>query len=364
LPDILAASGDARQWATVATWHGTMMGMDIVSIPVTNGKAGPNASRQFNPISGQDSELNYVVHHRLTPRDGVFYRLKRIPGTNGVELIEWPSLQNGYRLVVRARTTGQFPSHHAFDLQVGVTGGDLSSIAGDAVLDAGASGPKTLPPIVLTLITTPEGASIHINDKLQQKVRTPCRFPLTPGDYSIKLTLPGFETVVMTNQSFTSNRTLRFTLQPDSRIQRKTVTVLANAPSWSPSGITVERGDTLVIRAEGQWACAPGREPCDASGYPNNEAFYRYYMDSASYPRLTSSAGYGALVMRIGETGRIVPLGKDFAVSRELRFGAAESGPVFFDINEKNEARFRADNNGTLILHISVFPSQPGIAPR
>jgi hypothetical protein len=360
LPAIFAASGEADQWATVATWHGTMMGMDVVSIPVAEAQIGTNVTRQLNPISGRESILTYVTTSRLIPADNMLFRLKRVRGNREVELMEWPTRGNGFQLVVRTRNTGLIPSHHAFDLQVSIPGGDLSKALTGATIETTrittSAAPLATNPVTLTLITVPEGAAVYLDNTLQPKVNTSCRLPIPQGDHTLTFILPGYAPLLVTNQSFTADRTLRLNFLPDPRIQRKTMSILANSPSWTDSDVSVNKGDTLILRAEGQWACGPGRELCNASGYPNSAAFYRYYMDSAAFPRHTSSAGYGALVMRIGNTGRAIPVGKDFLSATELRFAATESGPVSFDINESDEAKYRTDNSGTLILHLTVIP--------
>ncbi len=365
LPAIFAASGEADQWITVATWHGSMMGMDVVSIPLAEARIGTNTTSQPNPISGRDSVLTYVATYRLTLQDNMLFRLKRVRGNRDVELMEWPTRGNGFQLVFRTRSTGLIPCHHAFELQVSIPGGDLSKALTGAPIETprGATRitPPALPPVTLTLITTPEGAAVYLDNTLQPKVRTSCRLPIPQGDHALTLILPGYAPLILTNQSFTADRTLRLSFQPDPRIQRKTMSILANSPSWTDSTLSINKGDTFILRAEGQWACGLGRELCTASGYPNSAAFYRYYMDSAAFPRHTSSAGYGALVMRIGKTGRAIPVGKDFLSATELRFAATESGPVFFDINEADEAKYRTDNSGSLILSITIIP--PPIVP-
>lgn len=367
LPAIMASSGEADQWASVATWKGAMMGMDIITIPVAEAQVGTNITRQFNPISGQDSVLTYTVRHRLTMQDGMLFRLKQVEGVRGVELMEWPTRGNGFQLVVRARSGGQFPCHHAFELQVSVPGGDFSKALTGAVIEPprGMSKPSAaVPPVVLTLITVPEGASVYVDDVLQNQLKTPCRLPVARGEHSLNLVLHGYATITVTNHPFTADRTIRWSFLPDPRIQKKSLTLSANAPSWTSTEIAAEKGDTLVVRAEGQWSCAPGREMCDAAGYPNNAAFYRYYMDSAAYPRQTSSAGYGALVMRIGKSGRILPIGKELRNLPEQRIAAPEAGVLFFDINEADEAKYRADNSGAMVITVTIIPAQPLLPSR
>ena len=51
-------------------------------------------------------------------------------------------------------------------------------------------------PIKITIQSDPSGASISINDQQdQQCLFTPCQFQIAPGEYSIKLTLDGYEPI-------------------------------------------------------------------------------------------------------------------------------------------------------------------------
>lgn len=349
LPAILASSGDADTWYPIASWRGSMMGMDIVTIPLSGATQGTNRTTQFNPMSGQSSELTWVVHHSITPSPAMQYRLKRAEKRDGVDLLEWPSAANGFKLTIRAPATERYPSLHGFDLEValpGSPGAPFGNIRPSQTSD------KPAKPHVIALITSPEGAIVYLNGSIYPRVRTPCRLPVPPDTRSLALALPGYAPFIMTNTTFSNGQTIRWNFAPDPRIQRATFPASANATSWHDTGITINAGDSVGISANGQWTCGAGKEPCDASGYPNNQSFYRYYMDSTSAPRLTASANYGALVMRIGEKGRIQPV-------PSMRFSAVDSGKLFLSINEAQTDNLRSDNTGTLMVSAVVIPAQP-----
>lgn len=349
LPVILASSGDADTWYPMASWRGAMMGMDIVTIPLSGMPQGTNRTTQFNPMSGQNSELTWILRHSITPTPAMRYRLKRAEKRDGVDLLEWPSTANGYKLTIRAPATERYPSLHGFDLEVAVPGASGDPFGN---IRPSASQDKPAKPAIITIITSPEGASIYLNGTIYPKARTPCRLPLPADTRSLALALPGYAPLVLTNTTFTNGQTVRWNFAPDPRIQRATFPLSADTASWHDTGISVNTGDYVSITAKGQWTCGSGKEACDASGYPNNQSFYRYYMDPASGPRLTASANYGALVMRIGQKGRIqaVP---------SIRFSAAEPGSLFLSVNEAETTGARSDNSGSLMISVVVVPAQP-----
>lgn len=344
---VLASSGEAEQWTHIASWRAAMMGMDIVSIPLAEAQQGTNATSQFNPMSGQNSEIVFIVNQCVTPADGMLYRLKRVPAYDGVDLLEWPSRANNHRLVIRVPARERYPSQHGFDLEATMPGATLAP-SGAVLVARSVAKPPT--PALVTIATLPEGAAVHING-VMQNVRTPCRVSLPLDTRSIVLSLPGYLPVVMTNQTFSNGQNIRRAFLPDPRIRKVSLAVPANAKAWTDTDMTVCPGDHLVIQAEGSWSCGPGKEMCDAQGYPNNQAFYRYYMNSDAHPRHTSSANYGALLLRIGENGRPMTAGTS------TRLAATESGTLSFDINEGAAGALRADNTGAVIVNITLIPA-------
>jgi hypothetical protein len=183
--------------------------------------------------------------------------------------------------------------------------------------------------------------------------RTPCRIPVQRGSHTLGLTLPGYLPAELTNQVFASDRTINWAFQPDPRTIRKSFAVSATADRWVSEGVRVAKGDVISVEADGNWSCGPGKELCDAEGYPNSSAFVAYYKDPDTYRRQMPDARYGALLMRVGVDGPPMLVGK------ALRVAAPAAGLLYFDINEGTGNRFRQDNAGTVVLRLLVAPPGP-----
>jgi hypothetical protein len=354
---IMGSSGAAEQWVTVGQWSGTLSGEDVVNIPLMDMKPGTNTRDYFSPISGRNSRWIYVAGLSLKPATGLVFRLKRVVDRDGVEAVEWPSERNGYAMDVRTPPHGSAGRLPAFELQVGLTGGDVGAMfAGTVVEPTDSSKPRPL--VSLTLQTVPPGAAVWLDGAPMREVWTPCRVRVPVGAHAFRLTLPGYLPLTVSNQNFTADKVLKWSFQPDSRVSRKTLTVSAGASGWVEGGVRVAKGDTLVIEVEGSWSCASGKESVDAGGYPNNDKYFRYYMGNASPVRQFSGANYGALLMKIGEKNRPI------AVGRSLRLSVSDSGPLFFDINETISGKLRQDNAGALVLRLTLMPGDATGSPK
>jgi hypothetical protein len=333
-----------------------MAGLDVITIAVMEMQKGTNTRDHFNPISGENSKWEYVAAQVLAPASGMVFRLQRVPDRLGVEPVEWPLARNDHSLTIRvpASNVSTLP---AFDLQVALPGRDLGAVFAGAAVETTVS-EKPLPPVTLSIQTVPPGAAVWVDNELLRESRTPCRVRIPGGRHALRLVLPGYVSVSVTNENFVADKTIKWAFQPDRRVVRKSLTVSAGADGWTTDGTRVGKGDAIAVEAEGNWSCGPDKEVCDALGYPNNDKFFRYYMDTTAHPRQFVGANYGALLMRIGETSR--PL----AVGRSLRVTAPEGGTLFFDINEGPGRKFRQDNASALILRLQVMPADTDAPPR
>jgi len=124
--------------------------------------------------------------------------------------------------------------------------------------------------------------------------------------------------------------------------------VPASGPAWLRTGIQVSKGTHVQATIVGTWSCGPGGEFVDATGYPNNDRFFRYYMDPRLNPRITLEANYGSLIARSLPDGRVHSLGA------QTSFAVDKTGELALDINEDHSAR--RDNKGTLEVRILVTP--------
>ena len=353
-PDIIAASGEGQEWITAGRWIGAMRGMDVISIPVMQAAGTTNRTEQFNSMSGRNSELEYASVLSLPPKPELVYRLKNVKGHIPVGVLEWPSAHNGHQLMIRTTPSERFPSMHGFELQVSVATGDVRRIlsAGQPSNAASDNTPRAL----LSLVTTPSGASIVVDGKPLTVAVTPCKLKLTLGSHSIRFSLPGYQDILAANLDVRSNQTFQGTFKADPRFARKTVSVPANAAKWTSSGISVSRGDTLVVYAEGTWSCTAEHEAIGPAGYPKDQKYMRYYGDPMQYIRQSTEIDYGALLMRIGDSAPYYAVGSQFKIS------ITAPGSIWFDVNEIQNARFRKDNNGALTVTVIVMP--PGTAPK
>jgi hypothetical protein len=112
-----------------------------------------------------------------------------------------------------------------------------------------------------------------------------------------------------------------------------TVTVPATQ-RWTPTGISVRRGETLTITAEGEIRISPDANDRATPDGIVNQRFDR----SAPLPRTLA----GALIGRIGN-------GQPFGIGKNMQVPAPGAGALFLGINEANVA----DNDGSFQVTIS-----------
>ena len=349
LPAILASSGEAAKWVTVAHWQGVVRGMDVITIPLTQMQVGTNASEKANPIAGVDSHFEYQALFNFPKKSAVPVRLKRVSGKEGAEVLEWPSAGNDFTLSLRL-VAPKYPSTHGFDLQVGVAeGGSVALFAGAAM--EGAEGKiEDAPPVFLAISTLPAGAAVMVDGALVKDSVSPCRVSLTNGTHTIELMLPGYLPMSLSNESVTANRTVKWKFLPDPRVISKSCSLSADVNQWYPSGIIVQPNSLIAIKADGEWSCGAQGERCSAAGYPASVPTYKHYEDPAL--RQVAHANYGALLARIAKDGPVIVVGQG------TRIKAEGKGMLYFDINEVPGKAARSDNAGELTLRISIIPPE------
>lgn len=353
-PDIIAASGEGQEWITAGRWIGAMRGMDVISVPVMQAAGTTNRTEQFNSMSGKNSQLEYASVLSLSPNPGLVYRLKNVKGHIPVGVLEWPSAHNGHQLMVRTTPSERFPSMHGFELQVSVATGDVRRVLSAGQPSAASS--DNTPRALLSLVTTPSGASIAVDGKPVTVAVTPCKLKLALGAHAVRCSLPGYLDILAANLDVQSNQTFQGTFKADPRFARRAVSVPANAAKWVNAGISVSKGDTLVVYAEGTWSCTADHEAIGPEGYPKDQKYMRYYGDPMQYIPQAADINFGALLMRLGDSAPF------YAVGSQFRLLITSSGGVSFDINEIQNQKLRKDNTGTLTVTAVVMP--PGTAPK
>jgi hypothetical protein len=125
------------------------------------------------------------------------------------------------------------------------------------------------------------------------------------------------------------------------------LTVMANAPTWTNSGFRVERGQSYGIRAEGRWRVYP---PCPETG-PDGANLYSPTCWNVLITKHIRDVSHGALIARIGEGG------KPFAVGDSLDFEAQADGVLYFSINDN----IPFDNTGS--VRVTIGPGLGGATP-
>jgi hypothetical protein len=156
--------------------------------------------------------------------------------------------------------------------------------------------------------------------------------------------------MTLSNEMFSTNRTLKWKFVPDPRIMIKTSTLSADVNQWYPSGILIQNDVVIAVRADGEWSCGAKGERCSPDGYPTSVPTYRHYSDPAL--RQVADAPYGALLAKIGKDG--IPM----VIGRAARFKAAGKGMLYFDVNEVTGKTARSDNTGEVTLHLSIIPPE------
>lgn len=349
-PRDLGRSREAVRWFPLARVFFEVTGIEVMTFPLLGRDEAEVLTNVHVFATGRSYDLRYEPIRVLEPLPEALpaFRAESLRGERPVDVLQWPSPDNDWEMTVRARPGPQAPSRHGIEIWVGGPGSEKLEVVGG--VDPERAAPDSDAPVVRVAIRTqPEGALVYVDRRLirpeLEPARTPCIVHMQQGPRDIVLRLRGYEDAVINAFEAREGRTLNWTFRKDPYFLERTVQVSARTP-WRPAGVTVQAGDRLSITASGTWSCGPGRERVDAEGYPNNEQFYRYYFDPVAHPRQTNRANYGALIMRIGDRGEMLPVGTRLTLTAET------SGELYLDINESDDGRARRDNTGALTVQI------------
>ncbi|MBN1865638.1 MAG: hypothetical protein JW808_12140 [Victivallales bacterium] len=133
---VIAEKGTGEKWVDIVEWTAEMVGMDVVNIPVLN-RTEDSVDTQYSAFADADSKLFYKAINPMQPAANYSFRLTRIPGFKGVDVIEWPSARNKWYLIVRTKditADEKFPLKHGFIFQ--------ASLQKDAQKDAQKKGSR------------------------------------------------------------------------------------------------------------------------------------------------------------------------------------------------------------------------------
>jgi hypothetical protein len=327
--------------------------MEMVEFPVMDRKE-PASIEGFNPIVGKEFTTRFIPVRVLSPGENYVFRAKRVPDVLPADVLEWPSARNDWKMSLRVRPGYETPSKHALELQVSFEGADMLPVVGGAEAGAGSAADPNAPKVRVGIKTSPPGATVYIDGILHRSGNkaelTPCVVRTTAGTHTLKIRKYGYIDIDIRDFEATDERVVSVVMREDTSLVDKTIPVSART-SWQNSGVKVNEGDLVLVTATGTWACGSKREEVGPRGYPNDKRFFEYYLNPALSPRQLAGYNYGALLMRIGEDGKIQHVGE------QLRVRADAAGALYFDINEADDGRARRDNTGAVNVRIRTAPS-------
>lgn len=354
-PAVMAANGDATEWTTVAYWTADISALDLFK----------------TPIMDQDKDVKVTATHmmndapyttrlqplrKLHPPADCQFRVLTMRDRLPVEVETWPSARNQWQFTFRARPKEGARSLHGAEIQAGYVGAALLPLlsgkeeAANATLATNAA---PAPPVSVTIKSEPPEAEVFVDGRRQRlektPARTPCTVQLEGGKHTLVLRKLGYIPAVFKDQTITNRQVIAVALRKDPAVAQRALGVPATR-AWTVTGVKLAAGESLTITAEGTWSCGSRHEEVDGDGYPNDQRFFRYYMDAADGPRQTTDGNYGALIMRIGRDGPIHVVGKS------LQMTVKEAGELLLDINESPASAARRDNAGALKVMISKGP--------
>lgn len=197
---VIAESGASPSWTPVGTLTATIRSMEVLEIPLAEMRLGSNSISQFSAMSGSTLEILFCATQTNFTSPTTLYRLLRIPKYNEVSIMDWPSSANGYHLNLRTPSPERVPFLVGFELQV------------SALAPKPAAPPKRL--ITLAIRSTPPGATVHIDGISQPNTVTPCNLKIPVGVHDFRLSLEGYQELVVTNYNFTVYREISWPFKP------------------------------------------------------------------------------------------------------------------------------------------------------
>jgi hypothetical protein len=135
-----------------------------------------------------------------------------------------------------------------------------------------------------------------------------------------------------------------------AEVMLPTLSVAAATPSMA-SNVLVKKSSRVTLEATGTWKCGSTVEECGPQGYPQTTKYSRYYSIPGAELRPLTKANYAALLVRIGQDGPPMVVGK------KVSFVADRDGPLCFDINETLVVGSRKDNEGSMEVTVSIDPN-------
>ena len=369
---VLQSQGETANWTQLMKVEITVHdAVEIVSVPLT----GLTAPKSFdgtggggNPWQAQATPYQELAPGNATPA----FRIQSLPPFKPLDVAVWPNARNNWTIDLRAKAV-KIPSRHAVVIETDaavckpLAGGKPDPTAPTTPAGGPAAGPAASPStspadpahgsptsmIKVRFESQPVGATVLINNQPLAEhgspLLTPFDYAMTPNAVDLIFRKHGFKDAVLRQSLPLANKPFHVTLVEAPMPVDVTVPIPANATTdWTPTGVHVRKGSQVRIAASGSWSCASGGEMVDADGYPNNDTYFKYYIDPLQNPRISSRANYGQLLARVLPDGEITSIGKQGS------FVASADGDLVLAINEQVNAR--KDNRGTVKAHIMMDP--------
>ena len=348
-PKPIGESAPATSWAPLVGIAVQVGDIEIVRIPV----AGVRSRRTLTLPGGNGS-----ISAAITPTDNVLaasssgmppaFRALPVTGFPPPEILEWPSSDNNWTLLLRCRPDEGPDTPVAVKLEIAANAPGLRSLSGGDVASAKADR------IPLRVDSRPSGAVILLDGATLpgpdgSPLRTPADVPMPPDGASLELRLNGFLPRSFEKVVPKPGQNVSVPLDRDPDYFDRVVEVRPNSANGL-SNVVLKQGRRYRIAVEGTWSCDKARTQVDCGGY-SSEKFPGLYLDSSACPRLTTDANYGALLFAIGKDGRWRQLPRSATIAPDA------SGPLRLDINEGGGARARMDNTGVLKVRIRSLPA-------
>ncbi len=201
---VMAEAGASPTWITVGTLTANIRAMEVLEIPLAGMRMGSNVLTQYSVMSASTLEILFLATVTNFTSPAALYRLSRIPKFNDVSIMDWPSAANGFRLNLRTPSPERIPFPIGFELQV-------SALPQPVLSKAALLAKRNL---TLNIRSIPPHASVFIDDTLKPDTFTPCTFQIPPGPHDFRLTLTGFQDLIVTNYNFTVGREINWTFKP------------------------------------------------------------------------------------------------------------------------------------------------------
>ena len=201
---VMAESGTSPTWITVGTLTANIRAMEVLEIPLAGMGMGSNVLSQYSVMSASTLEILFLATVTNFTSPAALYRLTRIPKFNDVSIMDWPSAANGYRLNLRTPSPERIPFPIGFELQV-------SALPQPVLSKAALLAKRNL---TLSIRSVPPHAAVYIDGTLKPDTLTPCTFQIPPGLHDFRLSLTGFQDLIVTNYTFTVGREINWTFKP------------------------------------------------------------------------------------------------------------------------------------------------------